>query len=113
MSADFHGRTQVTWWAFSSCTRSLKVLESGTYLGDVGERTLLFIEVMNGRSIRSHSHFETEDEVLLLPGTFMEVKSTLNPAPNLHIIHLRQVMPSDTLLAAPFEGNLHLKKYYI
>jgi len=71
----------VTWWAFLSCTTSLSVLESDLYLGTVGTRTLFSTETINGRTINSHSHFTNEDEIMLLPGSFFEVKSRLNPAP--------------------------------
>ncbi|CAF3735075.1 unnamed protein product, partial [Rotaria sp. Silwood1] len=81
---------EVTWWAFSSCTTSLRVLESDLYLGNIETRTLFSIETINGRTIRSHFHSTTKDEILLLPRTFLEVKSQLNPASNLHIIHLQQ-----------------------
>jgi len=39
-------------------------------LENVGTRTLFSIETINGRTIRSHSHFTIEDEILLLPGTY-------------------------------------------
>ena len=111
-SADYPPGTEVTWWAFSSCTTSLSVLESDLYLGNVGTRTLFSIETINGRTIRSHSHFTTEDEILLLPGTFFEVKSRLNPAPDLHIIHLQQKIPPHVLLEPPFEGIIRIYILY-
>ncbi|CAF4280508.1 unnamed protein product, partial [Rotaria sordida] len=86
------------------CTTSLKILQSDLYLGTVGTRTLFSIETINGRVIRSHSHFTTEDEILLLPGTFLEVKSQFNPASDLHIIHLKQKIPPDALFQSPFEN---------
>ena len=97
---------RVTWWPLSSCTTSLSVLESDLYLGNAGVRTLFSVEPLNGRMIRSHSRFTTEDELLLLPGTYLEVVSKLDPAPNLHIIHLRQIKPPFELLEPPFEGTL-------
>jgi len=105
LSKDFPRGATVTWWAFSSCTTSLTVLENNMYLGNVGERTLFSVEAINGRIIRAHSHFDFEDELLLLPGTYMEVQSQLSPAPGLHIIHLKQIKPIETLLELPFEGN--------
>jgi hypothetical protein len=105
---DFSDGTEVTWWTFSSCTTTLPVLESDLYLGNIGERTLLSIEVVNSRSVRAHSNFDTEDEVLMLPGTYMEVRSKFNPAPDLHIIHLRQMIPEEILLEPPFEGILNI-----
>ncbi|CAF4555909.1 unnamed protein product [Rotaria sp. Silwood1] len=104
ISADFAPGSQIIWWSFSSCTTSLKVLESNLYLGGTGERTLFSIETINGKSIESYSAFNTEDEVLLLPGTYMEVQSQLNPAPDLYIIHLKQKIPQKILLAPPFNG---------
>jgi hypothetical protein len=104
LSAEFPPGTPVTWWSFSSCTTSLTVLESNTYLGNTGERTLFSVEAINGRIIRNHSFFVTEEEILLLPGTHMIVQSQFSPAPDLHIIHLRQIIPQETLLELPFEG---------
>ncbi|CAF4133407.1 unnamed protein product, partial [Rotaria magnacalcarata] len=103
LSADCLPGTSMTWWAFSSCTTSLTVLENSMYLGTTGTRTLFSVETINGRSITAHSHFVTEDELLLLPGTHMIVVSQLTPAPDLYIIHLKQVIPEETLLELPFE----------
>jgi hypothetical protein len=103
-SAEFPPGTPVTWWAFSSCTAALTVLENNIYLDSTGKRTLFSVEAINGRSIGAHSHFITEDEILLLPGTRMIVKSQLSPAPDLHVIHLKQVIPTEVLLEPPFEG---------
>jgi hypothetical protein len=108
VSAEFPPGTPVTWWAFSSCTTSLTVLENNMYLGNTGNRTLFSVETINGRTVRAHSHFDTEDEILLLPGTHMIVQSQFSPAPDLHIIHLRQVIPEEVLLEPPFEGNLNI-----
>ncbi|CAF1419072.1 unnamed protein product [Rotaria sp. Silwood1] len=104
LSEEFPPGTVVTWWSFSSCTTSLTVLENNMYLGYTGDRTLFSVEVINGRIIRPHSHFITEDEILLLPGTHMVVQSQLNPAPDLYIVHLKQIIPEETLLEPPFEG---------
>ena len=103
-SADYPEGAEITWSSFSSCTTSLNVLESGVYLGNSGARTLFSIETLNARSISAHSNSTTEDEVLLLPGTFLEVKSQLNPAPGLHIIRLIQKRPPHDMLEPPFQG---------
>jgi hypothetical protein len=78
------------------------------YLGNTGDRTLFSVEVINGRTISAHSHFVTEDELLLLPGTHMVVQSQFSPAPELHIIHLKQVIPEEVLLEPPFEGIFYI-----
>ena len=105
LSGNFPPGTPVTWWAFSSCTLTMTVLNNSIYLGKTGPRTLLSIETINGRTIRAHSHFANEDEILLPPGTHMIVQSQLNPAPDLYIVHLKQVIPDQTLLELPFKGN--------
>ncbi|CAF4604384.1 unnamed protein product [Rotaria sp. Silwood2] len=107
VSADFPPGALVKWRAFSSCTHELTVLENNKYLGTNGERTLFSIEAINGRTVRAHSHFVTEDEILLLPGTQMEVQSMFCPAPDLHIIHLKQIKPAEAFLEPPFEGKLN------
>ena len=104
ISAQFPPGTMVIWWGFSSCTTALPVLENNMYLGSAGDRTLFSVEAINGRTVRAHSHFVTEDEILLLPGTQMIVQSQFSPAPDLHIIHLKQVVPKEVLLQSPFEG---------
>ncbi|CAF4322534.1 unnamed protein product, partial [Rotaria sp. Silwood2] len=71
LSADFPPGTLVTWWAFSSCTSALPVLENNMYLGSEGERTLFSVEAINGRTLQAHSHFVMEDEILLLPGALL------------------------------------------
>jgi len=108
VSDAFSRGADVIWWSFSSCTTTLTVLENELYLGHSGKRTLFSIEVFNARDISAHSYFKTEDEVLLLPGTHMEVRSQLNPTDELHIIHLRQTMPTTILLEPPFEGMLKM-----
>ena len=106
VSNGFPPGKEITWWSFSSCTTTLTVLQSDLYLGNTGERTLFSIEIINGRDISAHSYFKTEDEILLLPGTFMEVRSQLNPTKDMYIIHLKQKIPETMLLEPPFEGTL-------
>ncbi|CAF3982487.1 unnamed protein product [Rotaria sp. Silwood1] len=92
------------WWAFSSCTLSLEVLEQPMYLGNSGPRTLFNIECMNGKAIKSHSYYKTEDEILLLPGFYFEVVSRVNAGNGLYIIHLRELSPPYVLLEPPFSS---------
>ena len=112
LSAEFPIGTSVTWWAFSSCTTELPVLENNAYLGNMGDRTLFSVEAINGRAIRTHSQFVQEDEILLLPGTHMVVQSQFSPAADLHIVHLKQVIPEEMLLEPPFEGNLNVLYHF-
>ncbi|CAF1394678.1 unnamed protein product [Didymodactylos carnosus] len=102
--AEYPKGAEFAWWAFSSCTTSLGVLESDLYLGKVGNRTIFSIETFNGRSVRDHSQYATEDEILLLPGTYFEVISHF-PSHDLCIVHLQQKRPPRELLEPPFEGK--------
>ncbi|CAF2644787.1 unnamed protein product [Rotaria sp. Silwood2] len=101
LSHEYEVGKRYVWWAFSSCTESIAVLESDLFLGKQGTRTLFSIECNDGRMIQSHSYINVEDEVLLLPATQFQVKSKLNPAPSLHIIHLKQVEPPFPLIESP------------
>ncbi|CAF1457163.1 unnamed protein product, partial [Rotaria sordida] len=55
LSRQYEIRKGYVWWAFSSCTRALNVLESDQFLGKYGPRTLFNIECRNTKSIQSHS----------------------------------------------------------
>lgn len=103
LSSQYPVDKEQVWWAFSSCTRSVKLLESPSYLGKTGARTLFSIETSSGRQIRAHSYFENEDEILLPPGTYLKVIDQLNSDDGLRIIHLREVAPPFPLLTPPFD----------
>jgi len=102
LHSKYHRGEHYTWWAFSSCTLSLEVLEQPMYLGTTGERTLFSIECLNGKNIKPHSYYNIEDEILLLPGFYFEVVSKVAGGNGLHIIHLREVVPPFILLEPPF-----------
>ena len=108
VSADYLKGTRVTWWAFSSCTTDMAVVQNNLFLGNAGSRTLFSVEVINGRAIRAHSHHQDEEEILLLPGTHMIVQSQLTQSSDLHIIHLKQIVPRKKLLEVPFKGIVHI-----
>ncbi|CAF4854690.1 unnamed protein product, partial [Rotaria sp. Silwood1] len=91
----------VTWWAFSSCTTTINVLESSQYLGTSGPCTLFAIDCLNGKDIKRHSYYAQEEEILLLPCTHFQVISHLSSMENLYIIHLREVLPPFMLLEPP------------
>ncbi|CAF3736114.1 unnamed protein product, partial [Rotaria sordida] len=94
---------EFAWWAFSSCTAAISVLESPNYLGKSGTRTMFSIQTNSGKHIRAHSYFENEDEILLPPGIYLKVIDSLNPAEGLHIIQLREIPPPYQMLTEPFD----------
>ncbi|CAF4619146.1 unnamed protein product, partial [Rotaria sp. Silwood2] len=94
----------------SSCTTHIEVLESEQFLGKHGQRTLFSIECMNGKSVAAHSYFKhAEKEIILMPGSYFEVIGQLNPAPELHIIQLKEITPPITLVKPPFSNSNELK----
>ena len=83
-----------TWPAFSGATTSVEFLESDSCLGKEGSRSLIQIECTSGRSIREHSCFQEENEVLLLPDFRFVVKSVLDVGNGLQIVNLKEIEPS-------------------
>jgi hypothetical protein len=74
-------------------------------VGTSGPRTIFSIESSSGKSICGISYFQHEDEILLPPGRYLKVIDKSSPAPNLHIIHLREIQPPHPMLADPFDLN--------
>ncbi|CAF1295646.1 unnamed protein product [Rotaria sordida] len=90
----------IVWWGFSSCTESMRVIEQ--FVGKSGVRTLFTIECTSGKAIRAHSHYNEENEILLLPGTYFRVVDKWSPAKDLYMIHLRETPPPRPFLEPPF-----------
>ncbi len=86
------GKTFV-WWGFSSCTKSLGVLQSELFLGQQGVGTLFIIECFSGKEIRYYSQYEKEDEVLLVAARQFIVVDRLNPKSELWIIQVKEIDP--------------------
>ena len=82
---------QVIWWAFSSTASEAETLKSPLFLGTSGPRTLFAIESKTGVDISHLSASPSEKEVILLPGTCLEVVSIFSPAPELTMIQMRQI----------------------
>ncbi|CAF3350574.1 unnamed protein product [Rotaria sp. Silwood2] len=103
LSSKYKKGTTFAWWGVSSCTVDIGLLESEQFLGKHATRTLFSIEYIHGKSIAAHSYFKnTEQEIILMPGSYFEVIGQLNPAPELHIIQLREITPPIALVKPPF-----------
>jgi hypothetical protein len=98
--------TKFAWWGVNSCTTDIEILESNKFLGKDGLRTIFSIECINGKSIANHSYFKnTEKEIILMPGSYFQVIEQLNPAPQLHIIKLKEITPPIILVEPPFSKS--------
>ncbi|CAF1434136.1 unnamed protein product [Adineta steineri] len=98
LSKQFEEDETFIWWGFSSCTTSIKVLQSEQFLGMEGTRTMFTIHCNSARDIRKHSYFPSEDEVLLLAATEFQVKGILNQGHGLRIIQLQEVHSDEPML---------------
>lgn len=100
------------WWGVSSCTSHLEILQTKNLFNTQGQRTILAIQCVNGKSIGNHSYLKMiEKEILLIPGSYFEVIGQINPAPQLHIIQLKEIPSPTTLIESPFfqSGKLFSK----
>lgn len=91
------------WWGFSSCTESQDVCDR--FLGKCGERTIFKINCINGKAIRHYSAFQDEEEILLMPGTYLHVIDKSKSADGLCIIRLQEKTPPHQLLEPPFSPH--------
>ncbi|CAF3917858.1 unnamed protein product [Rotaria sp. Silwood1] len=98
LCAEYPAGSTFIWWGFSSCTSSVKVLESDMFFGKTGARTLFQIDCHTGKNIKKHSFMPQEDEILLLPARQFEVKSCLDSGNGLHIIQIKEIDPLHPLL---------------
>ncbi|CAF2530906.1 unnamed protein product [Rotaria sp. Silwood2] len=103
---------EFVWWGFSSCTKSLAVLQTEIYLGGGGIGTIFIIECFTGKEIHQYSYYSTEDEVLLAAARQFIVVSRLNPAPHLWIIQIKEIEPpfpflkTDSSISSTFETSV-------
>ena len=88
------------WWGVSSCTETMDVLEK--FIGRSAVRTIFMIECLNGKAIRAHSFHQDENEIILMPGTYLRVIGKWSPADNLYMIHLQEEIPPCELVPPPF-----------
>ena len=96
-------RDDFIWWGVSSCTQTMKVMEE--FIGRSGIRTIFMIDCINGKAISSHSFHEQENEIILMPGTFLRVVDKWSPNDGLHMIRLREETPPYELVAPPFTSS--------
>lgn len=79
LSCTYTKDRQITWMAVSSASKDLHVLQS--FLPKSGNRTIFSIECEYGKEVMKHSAFPNENEIILMPGTKLIVKSVLETPP--------------------------------
>ena len=124
LSAQYPEDQDVVWWAFSSATASVKVLESPQFCGKTGSRTLFHIKVHRAVDVKRYSAVGGENERLILPATpFTVVRAAVPGLPNprspagaqasvmnagagLHIVQLEEDREAPPLISGfAFEGG--------
>jgi len=84
----------IFWWAFSSTTSSIDVLNNDMFCGTTGDRTIFRIRVVSGVDISALSSIPGEREILLLPCCCFDILKVENlhaVAPGLVMIDLEEV----------------------
>ncbi|CAF3835480.1 unnamed protein product [Rotaria magnacalcarata] len=66
------------------------------------KKNKFMIEFINGKAIKSYSFYKDENEILLMPGTYLCVIDRWSPVNDLYIIHLREETPPCKLIVPPF-----------
>ncbi|CAF3497206.1 unnamed protein product [Rotaria socialis] len=98
LSTEYPIGKKLSWWSFSSCASSIKVVQSEQFLGKTGARTLFNITFDSGKDIKQHSFFSTEDEVLLIAAQKCQLVSGLDSGNDLFIIQMKEVDSDQSLL---------------
>ena len=93
---DFEEGKKVVWWSITSTTANVKVLQNPDFLGTTGTRTLFDITASSLVDIADFSACP-EAELILLPGTVLEVVGILAQG-DLTIIQMRETSPFQALL---------------
>ena len=97
LSQQFVKGKVVTWWSFNSTTDRIDVLQSDMFLGTHGDRTMFDITARSLVSIKEFSS-SPEEELILLPGTILEVVAVLNAGNGLTIVQMKEKEPCQPLL---------------
>lgn len=87
-------------WGVSSCRETMNTIEK--CIGCSAVRTIFMVECINGNADSAHSFHRNENEIILMPGTYLRVINKWSPADNLYMIHLQEETPLYQLVALPF-----------
>ncbi|CAF0848779.1 unnamed protein product [Adineta steineri] len=94
VTMNFKKGQKITWWGISSCSTSVDVISS--FISKSSSSTLFRIDCLNGKSVASYTCYPHENEVILMPGTKLEVVSNpLSHHGGLNIIHLKEINDDD------------------
>ena len=98
---DYDEGEEKVWWGFTSCTAVCSTLEDAAYFDRSHVRIMFSIETSSGKSVRSHSDYMVEDEILLPPGIRLKVVSKVMLIESLYMVHLEDIQPPYGYLTPP------------
>lgn len=84
------------WWGASSCTDEVHV--TGGFMRETEKRTLFNIKCYEGKVMKNHSQFPSENETLLPPETYLKVISSLKMGTDIYLVQLEQIPPDPNLV---------------
>ncbi|CAF1267876.1 unnamed protein product [Rotaria sordida] len=97
------------WWGLSSCTDSTDLLETTQFCGKEGERTIFLIKCSSGRSIKQHSFYHGEKEILLMPGFYFQVQTNNDLGNGLRFIQIVEQEPPHIMLPLPEKPGIFIE----
>lgn len=103
LTSQYKKNNSSIWWGVSSCTDNIDVLQSEQFCGKIGVRTMFIIKCLSGRSIKNHSYFRQESEIILMPGRYLQVSGQYDLSNEIHMIQLEEITPPHEIftLSAP------------
>ncbi|CAF0723966.1 unnamed protein product [Adineta steineri] len=96
LSKQYKINENFTWWDFSLCTiLNEDYLQSNKYLNKTEIQTIFIIECNTIKDIRRHTYFQSDNSVLILPGTQFKVLDCLDHNDNnYYLIKLQEIQSS-------------------
>lgn len=84
--------TETTWWAFSSASEDLEVIQR--FVGKERRRVLFHIQAETAVNIGAYSEYPNEAELLVLPGTTFSVGAVANLGGGVMLVTLKEMAAS-------------------
>ncbi|CAF1085944.1 unnamed protein product [Didymodactylos carnosus] len=88
VSQSYKKGKEIIWWSVNSCSSDLAMIKK--FIGDHNS-TLFSIDCKNGKLVSCYSAFPIENEIILMPGTCLQVESdALHHQGGLCVVHLKE-----------------------
>mgnify|MGYP002827998341 CR=1 FL=1 len=102
---------EFTWSSFASTATTQDVMQSQSFVGQSGPRTLMTIELVeaSGRDVQDFSLFPSENEILFPPNMCFKVVSSFDAGNQLIMVQVKQTETIDSIMdhiSIPFSRTL-------